>query len=176
LATTQSLIVAGINTSHCNRRCITPLELTTFGSPCRTLLEHHTSVHEVLLLKRGLLVTAALAYCAAPSSRANSSIPATVLALQAHQFDPYFLWAPTRERAAVAVWAQSTFIAQLVPNTEPFADLPDDCAADIVEYLKKVKSRAETMRIVSHCSTPEAHAWVRAVVVAAVAVSVTASC
>ena len=54
---------------------------------------------------------------------------------------------------------------------QPFADLPDDCAGDVLEYFDAPKTRPELVYIATHCSSPEACAWVRKVVAAAVAVS-----
>jgi len=102
----------------------------------------------------------------------SSSIP--ILALRAYQFrDPAFLWAPSNARARIFAWAQDVFASQLVALTEPFAELPEDCAGDVWEYLIETSlTRIEMQQIVSCCSSPEARAWIRAVVAAAYAANV----
>lgn len=165
--------MAGIDSTIEDRYGDVPFELTTFGSSCRMLLEHHNAVFKIVRGSKDLLVTAALARCAAFSAPTNL-IPATVLALHEQHFDPFFLWAPPVARAEIFIWARNLYIPQLLVNTEPFTDLPDDCACDVLEYLITKMCRAETMRTITHCSSPEAHAWVQKVVTAAVVVSTVA--
>jgi|GEM_PF-5471438 hypothetical protein len=56
--------------------------------------------------------------------------------------------------------------------TQLFVNFPDNCAGDVLDFFKMTISRTEALDIATHCSSPEAHAWVRAVVAAAIAVSV----
>jgi hypothetical protein len=97
-------------------------------------------------------------------------VPAPALTLRAYQVDPSFLWAPSAARAVIFSWARDTWIAQRATLTEPFAQLPDDCAGDVLEYLDLLMTRKELLRIATYCSSAEANDSVRAVV-AAVAVS-----
>jgi hypothetical protein len=71
----------------------------------------------------------------------------------------------------VVAWARSVFIVQYAPNVEPFGVLIDDCAGDVLEFFGVTHKKSEL--IATHCSSPEAHAWVRAVLAAAVVVGAT---
>lgn len=88
--------------------------------------------------------------------------------------DPSFLWAPHEARKMVFKWAQDAFLAQLAADTQPFADLPEDCAGDILEYMELGMPRGESLLIAMHCSSLEARAWVRAVLAVKVAVNMNA--
>jgi hypothetical protein len=105
----------------------------------------------------------------------SSTMP--ILSLRAYHFhDPSFFWAPYNVRSSIFAWAQDVFAAQLVALSEPFEELPDDCASDVWEYLiEKSITRIEMQHILRHCSSPEALAWIRAVVAAAYAAN-TAVC
>ena len=92
-----------------------------------------------------------------------------VLSLRAHQLDPAFLWAPPAARAAVVAWALHVVIAQLAVTTQPFVRLAVDCAGDVLEFFGMTRNESDL--IAKHCSSPEAHGWVRAVIAAAVVVN-----
>lgn len=86
-----------------------------------------------------------------------------------------FLWAPAPARAAIFLWARNTFVVQLAKTVEPFEKLPEDCAGDVLEFLDIAMTRKEALHIATHCSSPEACAWVRAVVAAAAASAIAVS-
>jgi len=95
-----------------------------------------------------------------------------VLSLRDYQLDPSFLWAPRAACAAVFAWVRSAAIAQSASTCEAFAELPDDCAGDVLEFILVTHlSRQESLHIATHSPSPEAHAWLHAVVNAAIAVS-----
>lgn len=158
-ATAQSLILAG---AHVDAE---DLELATFGSPCRALLEHHADAVAVLTARPDLLVSAALAHCANRDSL-GGAVSMPVLSLRDYHYDPSFLWAPDDAREVVVAWARGALMAQLAANTPPFKDLSDDIAGDVLEYFDTAMPRFESLRIAAHCSSPKALAWVRAVTVA----------
>ena len=85
---------------------------------------------------------------------------------------PSFAWAPGGAQYMVFAWAQDAFELQFAATTQPCVDLPDDCIGDVLEFIHARMTRAEYMYVATHCSSPEAQAWVRSVVAAAVAVSV----
>jgi len=115
-----------------------------------------------------VLVFEVLSYCAALSA-SGETLPSIALPFHAQPFDPLFLWAPRGSRSAVYAWARDAFIAQLAGTTQPFEDLPDDCAGDVLEHFEMFMTRSESLYITMHCSSPEACAWVREVVEAAAA-------
>jgi len=144
----------------------TPLDLAT-DDTCREILEHHAAVYALLTEDPTTLVAFALAYCATLSA-SKEPLPPMVLSLRAHHFDPAFLWAPPAARAAVVAWAQHAFIAQVAAKTQPFERLPVDCAGDVVEFFGITPVESEL--IAKHSYSPEACAWVRAVIATAVVV------
>lgn len=147
----------------------TPLQLATNGA-CRDLLGHHESILRILRVDSSAFVSAVVAHCAALSTP-NSSAPETKLTLRAHQLDPSFLWVPHIEACIDRFgWARDVYAAQVASNVQPFVDLPDDCAGDVLEYLEFKMTRAEVLHVVTHCSSPEAHAWVCEVATAAIVV------
>ena len=152
----------------CQRRKngATPLQLAT-DDTCRDILEHHKAVYALITEAPTKLVASALAYCSTLSA-SEELLPATALSLRAYHFDPCFLWAPLAARAAVVAWALRVFIAQLAANVEPFGVLRDDPAGDVLEFFGMTHKESEL--IATHCSSPEARAWVRAVIAAAVVV------
>ena len=145
----------------------TPLDLAT-DDTCRDILENHVTVLATITEDPTTLVAAALAHCATLSA-SEERLPATALCLRAHQLDPAFLWAPPAARAAVVAWALHVFVAQLASTTEPFERLAVDCAGDILEFFGMTRNESDL--IAKHCSSPEAHGWVRAVIAAAVVVN-----
>ena len=147
----------------------TPLDLAT-DATCRDILTHHKAVYALITEEPTKLVASALAHCAKLSASGEPG-PSSVLSPRAHHFNPCFLWAPPAARAAVVAWARSVFIVQYAPNVEPFGVLIDDCAGDVLEFFGVTHKKSEL--IATHCSSPEAHAWVRAVLAAAVVVGAT---
>ena len=97
-------------------------------------------------------------------------MPATALSLRARYFDPCFLWAPPAARSAVVAWARDALIAQHAGTTQPFERLQDDPAGDVLEIFGMAMTRTDALHIAQHCSSPEARAWVRAVIAPAVMV------
>ena len=144
----------------------TPLDLAT-DDTCRDILENHVTVLATITEDPATLVAAALAHCATLSASVER-LPATALALRAHQLDSAFLWAPPAARSAVVVWARDVFIAQLAATIEPFDDIADDCARDVLEFFGMTHNESEL--IATLCSSPEAQDWVRAVIAVPVAV------
>ena len=194
VATTRALIVAGADVNAKNLRMedgkyvdsndeidtdvienadkdmvVTPTDLALLDNPCFDFIQHHNAVSAILAEVPGHLVLSALAHCASLSA-SEESVPAPVLFLRAYHLDSSFLWAPSEARKMVFTWARDVFIIQMTTISQHFSDLPDDCSGDIFEYLEMLMTRKESMRIVAHCSSPPAHAWVRAVVAVAVAV------
>jgi len=150
-----------------------PLELATNGI-CRENLEQHAAVCTSITGDSNVLITAALVYCAnLPAS--EKPLPATALSLRAYHFDPCFLWTSSTARAAIVAWAQHAFIVQLATTIQPFKRLPVDCAGDILEFFGLEMTPEGSERIAKYSSSPEACAWVYAVVAAAVAVGPTKS-
>ena len=147
----------------------TPL-LLAIDDACYETLEHHMHVLMDLARDPSLLVAAAVAHCAGFSA-SNQSVPKTSLVLRPYQLDPTFLWAPPEARNAIYSWARESFDVQVAANTQPFLELPDDCAGDILEYLKLTMTRTESLQIATHCSSLEAHAWVRSLIAATTVVS-----
>jgi hypothetical protein len=138
----------------------TPLDLAT-DDACRELLKHHAFVDAMVNSDSATLVASARGHCSALSA-SEELVPATALSLRAHQLDPAFLWAPPAARAAVSVWARNAYMFQLLANTPPFDRLPDDCACDVT-FFEGEMTRTESLHIATHCSSPEALSWVRAV-------------
>ena len=173
IATTPSLIKAGadLNAKATSKQSkgVTPLDLAA-KSPCRALLKHHTSVLAILAADPSALVSAAIAHCATLSTP-EEPIPATRVSLSTAHLEPSFTWAPPASRTAVVGWARGIFIVQLASCTQPFADLPDDCAGDVLEYLEMTVTRTESLQLMPSPYSPKAQAWVRAVIAAAVAVN-----
>jgi len=60
-------------------------------------------------------------------------------------------------------------MVQVADFTDPFKDLPDDCAGDVLEYLDMAITRSKWIHIAMHCSSQKAQIWVRAVLAAAFA-------
>ena len=134
---------------------------------CREVLTHHAAVLAAITEDPTTLVTAAVAHCATLSA-SEKRLPATALSLRAHQLDPAFLWAPPAARSAVVACARDSFIAQLAATIQPFVELPDDCAGDVLEFFEVTHNEFEL--IAKYCTSLEAQAWMRAVIAAAVVV------
>ena len=92
------------------------------------------------------------------------------LPLHEYQLGPSFLWATPAARTTVFAWARDAFIAQIAANTQPFEELSDDCAGDVLEFLDTTMARAEILHVATHCSSTEAHAWLHEVLAAAITV------
>jgi len=170
VATTQALIAAGADITAKDANWATPTALATTCSVCWALLKHLTINKATLTSHPELLVSVAAARCATLAASAET-FPTTALFLQAYQLEPSFLWAPPEARNTLFVWAKNAFVAQLAANTLAFAELPDDCAGDVLEWFEMTMTRKDALHIATHCSSPEAHAWLREAVAAAVAVS-----
>jgi hypothetical protein len=94
----------------------------------------------------------------------------TALILRAHQLAPSFLWVPSHVRTEVFKWAGYAFIAQIAATTQPFAELSDDCAGDILEFFDMTMTRVEMLHVTMHCASPRACAWVHEILTAAITV------
>jgi len=170
MATIQSLLLADANVDFEDNNGVTPVHAAAPGSGCCNLLEHHAAILAIVAEDPAALVSAAVAYCAILASSAEP-LPAKVLFLDVHYFDPTFVWAPYQAQTMVFTWARDAFTVQLATTTDPFVDLLDDCAGDVLEYLETTMSHTEFLHNLTHCISPEANVWVRAIVAAAVAVS-----
>jgi len=166
----SSFVCDGYHMCQRRQNGATPLDLAT-DDTCRKILEHHAAVYATVMYDPAILVAFVLAHCATLSA-SGDPVPKTALSLRAHQLDPSFLWAPPAARAAVFAWARNAFQAQLAATTQPFGVLPDDCAGDVLDFFGMAMTRFEALHVTTHCSSPEACAWVREVVTAAVAVAI----
>jgi hypothetical protein len=141
----------------------TPLSLAT-DKTCRDILQHHKAIYVSITEDPTKLVAAALAHCATLSA-SKEPLPATALSLRACYFDPCFLWAPPAARSALFAWARDARIAQHVGTTQIFGRLRDDPAGDVLEFFGLALTRTDALHIAQHGSSPEARAWVHAVIV-----------
>jgi len=165
-ATVESLVVAGARLSIKDSNGATPLNLA-IDDICYGILKDYAGAYAILIEYPTSLVSSILAHSAALPS-AIEPVPTTALSLRAHQLDPSFRWALPAARAAVYSWARDAFIVQLAANTQPFEKLPEDCAGDVLDFFETALTRAEASHLTTHCSSPEASAWVCAIIVAAV--------
>jgi len=139
---------------------------------CTALLNHHIAILAAIEEESTSLIAAATAHCTAFSSLEEEPVPGTTtLSLQVYHLDPSFLWVPREDRAALFGWARSAFVIKFASNTQPFVDLPDDCAGDVMEFIDLKMTRKECMHIYTKCSSPEAHASVGKVVAAELTVN-----
>ena len=143
-------------------------DLADDDDACNDLLEHHADTITKIEYDELSIVSAAVSHCAALSSKSELA-PETVLSLRTYQLDPSFLWPPVYIRDHVVAWARDFMIAQIAETFLLLSDLPDDCGGDIIEFLQLRMTRNELLDSSVHCSSPEARAWLRAVVVSAVA-------
>lgn len=167
VATAEALLTAGADVNTLDFSLKKPLDRAT-DKACCDLYEHHCSASIAFLIAEPTaLVNSAMANCASLSVLSEQK----PLSLHPYQLEPPFLWAPPAARATVIAWAQEAFIVQLAASFQPFAELPDDCAGVVLEFLGLAMSR----KAIHHFATPslssEAHAWVRTVLTSAVAVS-----
>jgi len=144
-------------------------ELTTDGA-CHAILNHHNCVYETLEARPKALISDAVAYAAATSAP-NEAVSKTMLSLHEFFLKPSFSWAPTAAQNAVCTWARHAAIVHLAVTVQPFEELPDDCAGDVLEFLEIEMTRAEALHILTHCSSPKARAWVRTIYSSIIAVS-----
>lgn len=171
--TVKILITAGACTESEDMHGETPLQIAN-DDECHSVLKHHAAVLALLYANPPtFLITTLVAQCAALSN-ALEAVPATAISLSAFDYDASFLWAPSLVRDAVLKWARDAFIVQLAAITQPFADLPDDCAGDILEFFQIAMTRRESEYVATHCSSPKARIWVRSIVVASIAMRVNA--
>jgi len=173
--TAQSLLVAGADVGA-DDACMRNFRLSlrdVRDDDCRDLLEHHAYVLAALDDDPNLLVSAAVEYCAALADSSKATVPATrptSLLLRAFHRDPSLLWAPREVRRLLFEWARNVLVVQQAASNQLFSELTDDCAGDVLDFLQVSMSRTESLHVATCCSSPEAQAWVRAVVVAAVLV------
>jgi len=137
---------------------------------CLVVLEHHNFILEALRADPTALVSTALAHCATLSAP-DEPVPATTLVLHPSFLDPSFQWVPKAARREVSTWARNAVIVQLAASVQPFSELPDDCAGDVLEFLELDMAREESLHIVTNCSSPEACIWVRMILSSVIAVS-----
>jgi hypothetical protein len=166
LISSHSLLRMDCSRSNDIKNGKTPLDLAD-NDACRELLEHHNAALGSLNANPTGLVLATLAHCAGKEP-SDVAIPS----LRAYHFDPSFLWAPPIAREAVFAWARDAYTAQVATTVPPFLGLSDDCIGDVLDYLQSKTLRPGMMNIVAESSSPEAHAWVCAIITAAIAVSV----
>ena len=150
------------------------LPIDVHGDTCREIVEHHAAVLATITEDPSILLIALAAHCGALSASEELAVPSTALTLRAHQLDSSFLWVPPASRAAIIVWAQDAYIAQHAGTITLFRELIDDCAGDVLEFFEVTMTRTEALHISTYCSSPEARAWVRAVVAAEVVANATA--
>jgi len=158
-----------------DRSGVTPLDLTTHGSACYLFLKFHTDIFHHLQEYPSDLVSAAIVHYASLSA-SEESVPKAALSCLASQLEPFFHWAPRDGLSMIFTWAHAAYIAQLAAVTEPFLELPDDCAGDIFDFFEIKLARMDALRIATHCSSPEAHSWVAAVAAAAALVRINPLC
>ena len=97
-------------------------------------------------------------------------MPTSVLSLRACQLEPSLLWVSPAAYSELFTWACNVFIAHQAASAQPFMDLPDDCAGDVLEFLEISMTHMEMSKVNTHCFSPETYAWVHAVVYAGIAV------
>jgi len=140
----------------------TPLDLAT-DKECRDTLEHHAGV---LLTVNGdpeSLIAAAINHCASLSGYASTL--SEFLTLKPYHYNSFSQWVPPVARETFSSFARDVFTAQVAANTQCFSGLPDDCAGDVLELLTTTTlERTMLLEVITSCSSPEACAWVRAVV------------
>jgi len=181
VATAQFLLGAGADVAGVgdikDLKHILPIKFAN-NSIFLELLEHHTHVLEVIEEDPKALLSAVRAHWETLRTNAPEALtPMVALSLRPYHFDPSFLWAPRAARNAVFSWARNVYTAQQAAMDKLFAEIPDDCAGDVLEYLEMSMPRTESFEVAAHGSSPEARAWVRAIVASAVVVRfVTFSC
>jgi len=166
------LIAAGGDVDSKDAYGATPLDVAT-DDDCRRILEQHASILVDVANDPGTLISAAIAHCAT-LSKSDLPRPATALSLWDYHLDSFFHWVPSSASHILSMKARDVYTAQVAANTQPFSELPDDCAGDILSFLKTTSTRTELLKFATHCSSPEARAWMHAVVVAAVVKGATA--
>jgi len=172
VAAAQSLIAVGVYADFQTKRRISEaLICTKYGSACHAFLQHHAAILKFVTAFPDSLIPNAVAHCATLSGCVDA-VSAPALSLHTYQLKPSFSWAPSDARAAVFGWAQDALVVQVAAATEPFMDLPDDCTGDILEYFDLKLCRVDSQLIATKLSSPDARAWVRAVLIASVAVSI----
>jgi len=163
VATVQALIMSGADVGIKDKNGATPLDLATPDSACRDFLEHHATAFATIDANERELLTAAFIHYGT-FSELKDCMPPERLSLRPCHFDPSFVWAPPAARAAVFGYTQSA------TTIEPFADLPDDCAGDVLDFFDMILPRWIMLFLVTHYSSPGANAWIFEVLTAAIAV------
>jgi len=149
---------------------VKPLDLAT-DKECRDTLEHHAGVLLTVNGDPDSLIAAAINHGASLSGYA-STLP-DMLSLETYHYDTFFQWVPPVARKTFSSFARDVFTAQVSANTQSFSGLPDDCAGDVLELLMTTTlERSVLLEVITNCSSPEACAWMRAVVDDIVVVSV----
>ena len=134
----------------CYQNGATPLDLGT-DDTCREMLEHHVGILAALSADPTALVFAAVAHCATLSVPEEVE-PRMPLTLRAYQLAPSLDWVPPMARTAIFKWAGYALVAQAAAITQPFAELPDDCA-DVLEFFGLATSRMESLHVATQCSS-----------------------
>lgn len=142
----------------------------TTDDTCLVVLKHHNFILEALRADPTALVATALAHCATLSAP-DEPAPATTLVLHPSFLDPSFQWVPKAAKREVFLWARNAVIVQLAASVQPFSEIPDDCAGDVLEFLEMDMARKESLHIATHCSSSEAYIWVRMILSSVIAVS-----
>jgi hypothetical protein len=150
----------------------TPMDVVE-DHDCCALLEMHAAIVNFHKLNPGALVAAAVAHYAALSEHSDTPMRRQGTLLPACLLAPTFDWAPGEARVAVSLWARSVLVAQLAATDQAFADLPDDCAGDVLEFFESTMNRKDFLHFATHHSSQKAKAWVLDIVTAEVLVSIT---
>lgn len=166
------MIAAGAFADGPNALGERPLDVAS-DDACRALLVHHNAVFAVVRDNPLALLHFVYEHCAR-GAPPEEILVAPELPLRAYHLDPSMLWAPAPARAAVVAWAKDAIVGQAVAMTLSLADLPDDCAGDILDFLEMSMTLTRRQELLHHSTTsimsPEAHTWMREVIIAAVVV------
>jgi len=149
---TEVLIAAGVDIDATNWDAERPIDLA-IDEACRELLDHHAPIIAEVDREASALVVAAHVHWA-NLSKSEVPIFAPALSLCAYQIDASFCWAPPPARSAVIAWARGVKIAQFAATTQLFADLPDDCGGDVLEFLEVLMPREVMMNLSAHSLSP----------------------
>lgn len=167
--TTQCLIAAGAYVHACSEDRASPIDLATDVS-CRDVIKHHTTLLDALQADPSALVPATIAHCSAFSS-VKELDQATALPLHEYHIEPSFSWAPRDARNVIFSWARDIYTVQIAAVTQPFVELPDDCAGDILEYFDLSMTRLELLNISANGSSSEAVRYINSILSEAITVS-----
>jgi len=166
VATVRVLVAAGADVRAEDHKGFAPCQLAD-GDDCRDIFRQLATAHAVLQACPVDFIFDVAADVVMGHSTALTEYSEPL----PYQLDPPFLWAPLSGRSKIYEWARSAFIIHAATVTEPFIDLPDDCAGDVLDYTSMSMSRLDALCVLTHFSSPEAHDWVRRVLLTAIAVS-----